>query len=70
MFHLDLVDSRQVVLDWIFGRNDLPVGPVEAVECGIEGRRLAGSGWAGHEDDSVGPSSQVHEGLVGLLRKA
>ena len=60
-FDLTLVHAGQVVLDGVFGRDDLDVGPVELVERGVERGRLARAGRAGHEQDPVGTFDQLLE---------
>ena len=54
-----LVDPRQIVLDRVFGGNDLAVGSIEFVECRVERGRLAGTGRAGHEQNAVGTANEA-----------
>ena len=68
--HLALVDAGQVVLDRVLGGDDLDVGPVQLVERGVEGGRLARPGRAGHEQDAVGPLDQLLEPLPVLVAEA
>ena len=63
----DLVDTGQIVFDRIFGRNDLAIGSIKGVKGGIQGGCLAGAGWAGNQDDTVGaPDKSLEFGEVGL----
>ena len=57
----DLVDALQLVLDRIFDGDDLTVRRVDLVEGPVEGRRLAGSGRAGDEEDAVRLPDQPFE---------
>ncbi len=68
--HLDLVDARQVVLDRVFGRDDLAVGPVQLVQRGVERGRLARAGRARDQDDAVRPADEVVEDLEVLAPTA
>ena len=58
---LHLVDAGEVILDRIFGGDDLGVGAVELVERGVERGRLARTRGTGDEDDAVGAANQVFE---------
>src|SRR5205823_6304133 len=55
VLHFHLVDARQVVLDGVFRRDDLPIRTVQFVQGAVQGRRLAGAGRAGDQEDAVGP---------------
>ena len=70
MLHLDLIDARQVVLDRVLGRDDLAVGPVQLVQGGVQGGRLARAGRSGHQEDAVRPFDDRLESLIVLVREA
>src|SRR5258708_4868661 len=58
-----LVDAGHLVFDRVLDRDDLHVGLVEAVERGIERRRLAASRGTGHEEDAVHLVERIEEAL-------
>ena len=68
--HFALVDAGEVVLDGIFGGDDLFVGAVLLVERGVEGRGFAGTGGAGHQKDAVGTLDDVLEALIVIFGEA
>ncbi|MCY1397815.1 hypothetical protein D9M71_128340 [compost metagenome] len=51
---LDLGDGGNPVFDRVLHRDDLAHAIVDRFEGGVEGRRLARAGRAGHQDDAVG----------------
>ena len=51
----------QVVLDRVLGGDDLHVGPVQLVERGVQGGRLARAGRPGDQQDAVGTFDQLLE---------
>src|SRR5205085_5020309 len=51
--HLNLVDAGELVFDRIFDRDDVADRRVELEETGVEGRRLAAAGRAGHQHHPV-----------------
>ena len=59
--HLALIDPRQVVLDGIFGGDDLCVGSVEEVQSGIERGCFSGARRACHQQDAVGSFDKLGE---------
>src|SRR5450755_2977797 len=64
MLYLDLIDSRQVILDRVFRGDDLSVGPIQLVEGRVKRRRFAGTGWASNEEHAVRALDNVLEALV------
>jgi hypothetical protein len=60
-FDLALVDAGQVVFDGVFGGDDLDVGPIQLVECGVESGGFARAGGTGNQEDSVWALDQCFE---------
>ena len=56
--NLDLIDARQVVLDWVLCGDHLAVRTVQRIECSVQGGGLSRSGRASDENDSVGPADE------------
>ena len=50
---LRLADAVDVVLDRVLDRHDVARAVVDAIERGVQRRRLAGAGRAGDEQDAV-----------------
>src|SRR3990170_4732996 len=65
-----LGDPRNLILYRVFDRDDIDLGPVQPVEDGVEGCRLAAARGAGEEDDPVGPGGNRLEALVIFGRQA
>src|SRR5262249_53158828 len=70
MFHLDLINSRQVVFDGILRGDDLPIRPIQLVQGRVQGRRLSRAGRSGYQEDAVGPLDDVLEAPVIVFREA
>ena len=51
---LDLVDAGDMVLDGVLDGDDLDLVGDDAVEGGVQGRRLSRAGGAGDKEDAVG----------------
>ena len=66
----DLVHALQLVLHWILDRDDLALGRVDLVERAIQGRRLAGAGRSGDQNDAVRPQDELLEMPERLGREA
>jgi hypothetical protein len=63
--HVHLMDAAYLVLDRIFGGQNVQVGGVDAVQAGIKGGGLAAAGRSGHENDAVGLADEtIHERVV------
>ena len=58
---LDLVDAGQVILDRVFGRDDLAVRTVQRVQCRVQRRGLAGPRGTGDQEDPIRPTDQALE---------
>ena len=65
---LNLADAGLLIFDGIFDRDDLGRLVLDLVEGGIERRRFAGTGRAGHQNDAVRPVDQLLERLVNIRR--
>ena len=55
---LDLADARYTVLDGILDRDDLPVGAIQLVQDGAQGRGLAAPRRSGDQDEAM---REAHE---------
>src|SRR5262245_6870096 len=53
VFHFYLVDTRQVVLNRVFGRDDFAVRSVQLVKGRVQCCGLTGAGRAGDEENAV-----------------
>ena len=60
---LDLVDPWQVVLDGVFGRDDLAIRAVQCVECRVKRRGLARTGRTCDQKDTIRPLNETREVL-------
>src|SRR5450830_929861 len=58
---LHLVESIHLVLDRVLHRDDVLSGRVETVECGVQGRCLAGAGGAGDDNHTIRLADDVVE---------
>src|SRR6185369_15568710 len=64
--HLDLHDTRQLVLDRVFDGYDVLVGRVDSGKGAVESRRLPAAGRTGDQDDPAGAGQESldHDILV------
>src|SRR4051812_34192074 len=53
LMNLNLNDSGNPILDWIFHRDDVDAPMQQELEGRVKSGRLAGAGWAGDEDQSL-----------------
>ena len=67
---LNLVDSRQLVLDRILGRDNLHVRFVDLDQRTVQGCCFTRSGWAGDQDDAVRQRDQLAEYFVSCFGHA
>ncbi len=65
---LDLVDPVQLILDRVFGRDDLRFGTADLQQRTVQRRRLARAGRTGDQDDAVGVANDLAEFVVHRLR--
>ena len=67
---LNLVNAGQVILDRVFGGDDLPIGAVQFAESTIQSRCLAASGGAGHKEDAVWATNDRLEAAIVFLTES
>ena len=65
-----LIHPRKFIFHGIFRRDDLAVRPVQFLKCGIERGRLARTGWAGHQENAVGPLDDLDKRFVIVVEKS
>ena len=70
MFHLDLVDPRQVILHRILGRDDLLVGPIQFAQGTVESRRLSAPRRTGDQKNAIRAADDRLEFPVVFISKA
>src|SRR5205823_2183400 len=58
------------VLDGVLDRVDLPRAGVEVLQTRIKRGRLAGAGWASHQEQTAGTGEQPGEAVVVVSRQA
>ena len=68
--HLHLVDSSHLIFNRLFDGDDFAVGFVNVIEAGVKGGRLAGTGWASHEQNPIGKLDQTFERFPVVAEKA
>ena len=64
---LDLIDAIELVLDGVFGRDDLVLGGSDLQQRAVQSRGFSGTGGAGDQDNSVWDSDEFTEDSIGFF---